>query len=70
MKPIDIVRDSKLMHTIWRQEMNSTQEENDLKKLIDSYVSQVPFHYNSNSPSEEDYFNFYTDVLNKFKEDK
>lgn len=42
---LDIIKSSRVTEIIWRQELNSTQDDDKLKMLIDAYIECVPNHY-------------------------
>jgi hypothetical protein len=42
---LDIIKHSRVTEIIWRQELNSTQDDDKLKMLIDAYIECVPLHY-------------------------
>lgn len=63
---IDVIKDSSVTRTIWKQELNQTKDVELLKKLLDSYVQSAMINL---SNEESDYTSFYQDVLQRFKED-
>lgn len=42
---LDIVLSSRVTEIIWRQDLNSTKDDDKLKLLIDAYIGCVPNHY-------------------------
>ena len=45
LSKLDIVKQSRVTDIIWRQTLNSTQDDVKLKMLIDAYIECVPNHY-------------------------
>lgn len=62
---IDIIKDSSVTRTIWRQELNQTKDVELLKKLLDAYVQSAMINL---SDEASDYASFYRDVLQRFEE--
>ena len=62
---LDIVKSSRITEIIWRQELNSTQDDDKLKILIDAYINCVPNHYVGMGTIFKD---FYDDVKNVYFE--
>jgi len=62
---LEIVKDSSVTNTIWKQELNRTEDKETLKILLDSYVEVAMITMNDeNTP----YVEFYYMVLQKFEE--
>lgn len=62
---IEIIKDSSVTNTIWKQELNRTEDKETLKILLDSYVEVAMI-----ALGDEDvtYKMFYDMVLQKFEE--
>lgn len=67
MKVLDIVKDSKLMSTIWKQELGCTEDTSTLDKLVTSYVT-VSMENLVPKVEVDGYLKFYRQVLKHFKE--
>lgn len=61
--PLDIVKGSRITEIIWRQELNSTEDDDKLKILIDAYIECVPKNYRDKESTFKD---FYNDVKNTY----
>lgn len=62
---LDIIKSSRITEIIWRQELNSTQDDDKLKILIDAYIECVPNHYVGIGTTFKD---FIDDVKTKYHE--
>ncbi len=62
---LEIIKDSSITNTIWKQELNRTEDKETLKILLDSYVEVAMI-----TLGDEDitYKMFYDTVLQKFEE--
>lgn len=64
---LDIIKDSSVTKTIWKQELNSTQDYDTLKQLLNAYTTvAMESLYREQPDSELQYLEFYNKVLKKF----
>ena len=61
---LDIIKDSSVTKTIWKQELKSTEDVSTLRALLAAYVSVAAEYMNV----EIEYKDFYNKVLNRFEE--
>lgn len=61
---LDIIKDSSVTKTIWKQELKSTEDVPTLRALLAAYVSVATEYMNV----EIEYKDFYDKVLNRFEE--
>ena len=61
---LDIIKDSSVTKTIWKQELKSTEDVPTLRALLAAYVSVAAEYMNV----EIEYKDFYNKVLNRFEE--
>lgn len=66
---LDIIKDSSVTRTIWMQELNSTEDYDTLRQLLDAYTSVSMDSLCREQPNNPVvYKEFYNKVLNKFEE--
>lgn len=61
---LDIIKESSVTKTIWKQELKSTEDVSTLRALLTAYVNVATEHMNV----EIEYKDFYDKVLNRFEE--
>lgn len=67
---LDIIKDSSVTKTIWTQELNSTQDYDTLKLLLQAYTKVATESLCCEQPNNElHYHEFYNKVLNKFNDE-
>lgn len=62
---LEIIKDSSVTKTIWKQELNRTEDKGTLKILLDSYIEVAMITLGD---EEVTYKMFYDMVLQKFEE--
>lgn len=62
---LEIIKDSSVTNTIWRQELNRTEDRETLKILLDSYIEVAMITLGDEGIT---YKMFYDMVLQKFEE--
>ena len=66
---LDVIKDSSVTKTIWRQELNSTEDSDILRQLLDAYLSvSMESLCREHTGCDVEYNEFYKKVLNKFEE--
>lgn len=61
---LDIIKDSSVTKTIWKQELKCTEDVSTLRALLIAYVNVATEYMNV----EIEYKDFYSKVLNRFEE--
>jgi len=61
---LDIIKESSVTKTIWKQELKSTEDVSTLRALLTAYVNVATEYMNV----EIEYKDFYDKVLNRFEE--
>jgi hypothetical protein len=66
IKLLDLIKQCRTMNTIRVQELNSTEDFETLKTLYSAYVDTAMENLVQETPSEQDYVDFYYEVLQRF----